>query len=136
MTDQPLTPAGSLPPTGKLFSTGANLIILLALGLASAFFMIFVVPKFQQIYIDALPGSPLPAYTRFIISARFALAIAAMGWPALGAQLLREKKPSAILWINIGILFLFLLICSSAMALVLPMVNNHGGMSDSPGAHP
>ena len=81
-----------------------------------------MVPKFEQIYKDALAGSgPLPPLTQFIITARIALAIIDLGWPILGTLLIRLQKPYAILWINIGILWTFLQFVITVIALVKPL---------------
>ena len=44
------------------------LVVLVIAGLILTFLLIFIVPKFQQIFIDALPGKPLPAVTVFVIT--------------------------------------------------------------------
>ena len=43
------------------------LVVLVIAGLILTFLLIFIVPKFQQIFQDALPGKPLPAITVFVI---------------------------------------------------------------------
>ena len=43
------------------------LVVLVIAGLILTFLLIFIVPKFQQIFQDALPGKPLPAITLFVI---------------------------------------------------------------------
>ena len=43
------------------------LIVLGIAGLILSFLLIFIVPKFQQIFKDALPGKPLPDITLFVI---------------------------------------------------------------------
>src|SRR5471032_596550 len=54
---------------GKVMS--AMIYPLVVLGIAAAiltFLLIFIVPKFQQIFQDALPGKPLPGVTLFVIA--------------------------------------------------------------------
>ncbi len=41
-------------------------VLVIAMGILS-FLLVFIVPKFQQIFKDALPGQPLPAITEFVI---------------------------------------------------------------------
>ena len=43
------------------------LVVLVIAGAILTFLLIFIVPKFQQIFSDALPGKPLPAITLFVI---------------------------------------------------------------------
>jgi len=119
-------------PERKQFWIKVSLVILFLFSAANIFLMLFIVPKFEQIFADALPGAPLPTITVFIISVRIALAIAALGWTILGSFLVWLRKPTAILWINIGILCLFLEIGITIYALILPMFMPAGGMSDAP----
>jgi type IV pilus assembly protein PilC len=44
------------------------LVVLVIAGLILCFLLVFIVPKFQQIFQDALPGVPLPGITLFVIS--------------------------------------------------------------------
>ena len=44
------------------------LVVLIIAGLILTFLLIFIVPKFQQIFNDALPGVPLPGVTLFVIA--------------------------------------------------------------------
>jgi type IV pilus assembly protein PilC len=44
------------------------LVVLVIAGAILSFLLIFIVPKFQQIYSDALPGKPLPGITMFVIN--------------------------------------------------------------------
>jgi type IV pilus assembly protein PilC len=43
------------------------LVVLVIAGAILTFLLIFIVPKFQQIFQDALPGKPLPSVTVFVI---------------------------------------------------------------------
>jgi type IV pilus assembly protein PilC len=53
---------------GKVMSAMVYpLVVLVIAGLILTFLLIFIVPKFQQIFIDALPGKPLPSVTVFVI---------------------------------------------------------------------
>jgi type IV pilus assembly protein PilC len=44
------------------------LVVLVIAGLILTFLLIFIVPKFQKIFQDALPGKPLPSVTLFVIA--------------------------------------------------------------------
>jgi type IV pilus assembly protein PilC len=44
------------------------IVVLVIAGAILTFLLIFIVPKFQQIFADALPGQPLPTVTVFVIS--------------------------------------------------------------------
>jgi hypothetical protein len=122
----------SRAPETKRFWIRVSLVILFILGVGNIFLQIFIIPKFEQIYKDALPGMQLPPLTEFIITARFALAIIDLGWPILGSFLVRLQKPYAILWINIGIIWTFLQIIITTIALFKPMISIETGISDRP----
>jgi type IV pilus assembly protein PilC len=53
---------------GKVVSAMVYPVVVLVIAAAIlTFLLIFIVPKFQQIFQDALPGKPLPAITIFVI---------------------------------------------------------------------
>ena len=53
---------------GKVVSAMVYPVVVLVIAAAIlTFLLIFIVPKFQQIFQDALPGKPLPAITLFVI---------------------------------------------------------------------
>jgi len=54
------------------------LIILFVFSAANIFLPLFIVPKFAQIFADALPGKPLPFVTEVIISAPILWALVAL----------------------------------------------------------
>lgn len=112
----------------KRFWIKFSLVSLIIISVANIYLLLFMIPKFEQIYKDALPGRQLPPLTEFIITARFALMIIALGWPILGTLLLRLQKPYAILWINIGIIWTFLQFGISFVALFMPMIGITGTM--------
>src|SRR5580692_4918022 len=92
----------------KRFWLGTSLVVLFVFGAGNIFLQLFIIPKFQQIYADALPGKQLPTITEFILTARMVLLFIAMGWPIAGALLVKLQKPYAILWINLGIIWTIL----------------------------
>ena len=54
---------------GKVLSAMVYpLVVLVIAGLILTFLLIFIVPKFQKIFEDALPGQPLPGITLFVIA--------------------------------------------------------------------
>ncbi len=53
---------------GKVVSAMVYPLVVLVIAAAIlTFLLIFIVPKFQQIFQDALPGKPLPSVTVFVI---------------------------------------------------------------------
>jgi type IV pilus assembly protein PilC len=53
---------------GKVKSAMVYPLVVLSIAvLILSFLMVVIVPKFQKIFADALPGTPLPAITRFVI---------------------------------------------------------------------
>jgi type II secretory pathway component PulF len=110
-----------------------SIVVLVGLGLINIFLSLDVVPKFQQIYQEALPGMPLPALTNFIITARYALAFVALTWPIVGIVALGRRHRAATWIINIGDLCFFLLVPVTTLALFMPMTGGMAvGMSDAP----
>ena len=114
------------------FWTGFSLGTLVVFSALDIFLLLFIVPKFEQIFADALPGKPLPTVTEFIITARIALVMIALGWPILGALLVKLQKRHAILWINVGTIWTIFQIVSAVIALYMPMASQGiYGMSDA-----
>jgi hypothetical protein len=116
----------------KRFWIKVSLVILFLFSALNVLLQLFIIPKFVQIFADALPGMPLPGITQFIITARIAFVFVALGWPILGTTLVRRQKPYAILWINIGIVWTFLQIGITIIALFKPMIGIETGISDHP----
>jgi hypothetical protein len=120
----------------KRFWIVASRVYLFGFSAVNIFLLLVVSPKFEQIFQDSLPGKPLPTVTEFILTARMALVFIALGWPILGALLIRQQKPSAILWINVGIVWTFLQFAITVIALFVPFFMPAGGMSDMPDHNP
>jgi hypothetical protein len=57
----------------------------------------------------------------FFINYRIGLALVILAWPILGALLRLWQKPFATIWINLGIVWFFLEIGTTVIALFLPM---------------
>lgn len=126
---QEQTPRPDAPKKSR-FWIKVNLGILFGLAGLNSFLMLYIVPKFEEIYQDALPGKPLPSATEFILSDRHAIAILVWLWPILCTVLGRQQKSYAIYLINLGILWYFLQIGITFHALIMPMVATETGMSD------
>jgi hypothetical protein len=108
-----------------------DLVVLIGLCALNQFLLLVVVPKFQQIFADALPGMQLSTVTEFIFTYRIALGVAILAWPVLAVLLRRRQKPYASLWINLGIIWLFLQIGITFYAIISPMIGLNGGLSDT-----
>jgi type IV pilus assembly protein PilC len=55
---------------GKVKSAMVYPVVVLSIAiLILSFLLVFIVPKFQKIFEEALPGTPLPGITRFVIGA-------------------------------------------------------------------
>ncbi len=110
-----------------------SLVILIALSAINIFLPLFIVPKFEQIYQDAIPGMPLPGITAFIIAARVSLALLALAWPIAGIVAVWQRNRAAIWIINLGYVYFFPLIGITVIALFMPMTGGIiVGMSDAP----
>jgi len=118
----------------KRFWIGVSLGLLFLFSGMNIFVQVVIIPKFQQIYADALPGMPLPGLTQFMISARVEVVFIAVAWTVVGAILLRMQKRYAKLWIYLGMMWAVLHIAINIVALFMPMVGIEDGMSDS--THP
>jgi type II secretory pathway component PulF len=109
-----------------------GLITLFGVSACCIFLTLFAIPKFEQIFADALPGKPLPLLTTFFISARMGFALINLGWPILGTYLFTKKAPGTVLWINLGILWSILQFGLTVFALFLPMTSDGiTGMSEA-----
>jgi hypothetical protein len=110
-----------------------SLITLLGLGAINIFLPLSVVPKFAQIFQDALPGKPLPGITLFMIEARIPLALIALAWPIAGIIAVWQRHRAAPWIVNLGLLFLFTLIPITVIALYMPLTDGIVvGMSEAP----
>jgi type II secretory pathway component PulF len=88
----------------------------------SIFIYLFIVPRFEQLFQDALgPDHPLPGITNFFIAARIPLALVAIIGSISGIFAYWQRYRSVIWILNLGALFLFLLIGVTVIALSMPM---------------
>jgi hypothetical protein len=120
------------PKTNRAWAI-ASLVALLGLGAINIFLPLFLVPKFERIYQDALPGRPLPEITVFIIAARFLFALVAFAWPIVGVIAVWRRQRAAIWIINLGYLYFLLAIGVTVFALFMPIGGDLiTGMPDAP----
>jgi hypothetical protein len=106
--------------------------ILIFLSGGSVFVLLSIVPKFEQIFADAFPGRPLPVLTDFLIRERLELVLFVLALPIPALVMFWRRKPYAIFWINLGIVWFFLQFGIIVYALFIPMVGIEVGMSDAP----
>jgi hypothetical protein len=102
-----------------------SVVFLFSLSAGNIFLSLYIVPKFEQIFAEALPGKPLPEVTEFVITGKFLLAIFTLCWPIITGLLIRLRKPGAIWWINIGIIWNILQISITILALFIPMIGTN-----------
>ena len=105
-----------------------SLVVLVALGGINVFLALFIVPKFEQIFQDALPGQRLPGLTEFIMEDQIPLALLAVVWPVGGIVAVWRRYRAAIWIVGIGCVFFFFLIGVTITALFQPMIAIDGGM--------
>jgi len=108
-------------PKADQFWSGVSVGILFVVSAVNLFLLLFLVPKFKEIFADALPGKQLPTITEFILAGRIALVFVALAWPIMGTILIRLQKRSAMLWIVVGTLWTILQIGITVVALIVPM---------------
>lgn len=94
---------------------------------------LLVIPQYDHIYRDVLPGQPLPALTQWILSIRQPLMIAGAVWPLLGLLLVWRLKLASMLWLNFPFILSFTQILLTLYALFQPMLGVI--TSGSVGAH-
>lgn len=109
------------------FWVGVSVGVLFVFSFANIVLVLFAVPRFEQIFADALPGKPLPSVTEFIITSRFVLLLIALGLPIAGAVLVRLKKPYAFWCINFASVWTVCQIGITILALYMPVA---GTLSD------
>lgn len=100
------------------------------------FIAAIAIPKYQQIFADALPGKPLPALTNFLNAAQSFLLVASAGWPIatiVNSCFNRHLK----IWATVSILILGLValqLIATVLGCMLPMQSDGiTGMSDQGG---
>jgi type IV pilus assembly protein PilC len=91
---------------GKVLSAMVYPLVVLVIAAAIlTFLLIFIVPKFQQIFQDALPGKPLPGVTLFVIGCsnllvtQWYLVLAAIALTVFGYKTL-SSMPAGVLFLD------------------------------------
>jgi type II secretory pathway component PulF len=108
---------------------GFGLVFLVALTLGSLFLLLQVVPKFEQIYEDALPGKPLPPLTLFVLQNRIGLALLDLGLLIVSAVCAVARDTSANLATHFALIWNLLQGVMVCVALYMPMQTLSVGMS-------
>jgi type II secretory pathway component PulF len=110
-----------------------GLITLLGLSAIHVFMFLIVVPKFERIYQEALPGMPLPGLTGFVIGGRFVLALIALVWLVAGVVAAWQRSRAATWIIRLGYVYFFPMIGVTVLALFMPFCGvSVTGMSNEP----
>jgi hypothetical protein len=126
-------PGATQPPKHRIRRrTRIGLIPLVGFSAVNVFVVSFIIPKFERIYQDALPGTPLPALTQFFFSHRILLAIVPLAWTLVGIVLVKGRKSAAIPCINLGLFWNCLQTVTVIVALFTPLFGPAGGLSDAP----
>jgi uncharacterized membrane protein YhaH (DUF805 family) len=99
------------------------IVMLVLLSIANIFITFICVPKFEQIFQDALGSRPLPGLTQWVIAGRMPLIILAVIWPIIGIATERRLKLASILWLYIPFMLSLGQIVLTIYALYLPMVS-------------
>ena len=89
-----------------------------------------IIPKFEQIYRDALPGRPLPASTLFIIDQRIPLALLTLGLIIACTIVVLKKHQAVTLLLRLTVAWFVLQTAVTIYALIIPMIGMAGGLSD------
>ncbi len=97
--------------------------------MVNIYVLVFVVPKFGQIYADALPGRPLPFLTETILAWRLAIILINVAWLVICGYLAHRRSHRSILLINLATFCNFVQVGITFAALVMPMVVTITGMS-------
>ncbi len=115
--------------TEDRFRLGLGFVVLVGFSLVNFFILLYAVPKFGEIYADALPGKPLPLVTEIILGGRLAIILFNAAWLAICGYLLRRRNRHSILLINLASICNFFEIGVTIVALMMPMVGTITGMS-------
>jgi hypothetical protein len=90
-----------------------------------------LIPFYHGLFLDALPGKPLPGMTQFVIWARILLLLLAIVLPIAAVVILfavRNHKVALIL-ATVVMVSVFLQMSLTASSLMSPMMDLMGGMS-------
>ena len=107
--------------TPDLFWTGVSLGVLLVFTAANVFVLLFIAPKFGQLYADAVPGMPLPFPTKLIFAGRFAFVALNVGWLSFCIYFARRHRAHTIWFVNVGTIWTFAQVWITIFALMQPL---------------
>ena len=108
--------------------------VLLVFTAANVFILLFVAPKFVQMYDDAVPGMPLPFLTKLIFAGRIAFVAMNVGWLAFCFYLARRHRANTIWFVNVGTIWTFAQVWVTVAALIQPLSTGPiVGMADESG---
>ena len=114
------------------FWNGLALGVLVVCSVGNVLVLIFGVPKFDEIFQDALPGKPLPPLTEVILHGRIAIAFVNLAWVIFCSVWARKQKPHAIFLTNFAIAWNIIQAVVTVIAQFMPMAGDGiTGMSDS-----
>ena len=111
------------------FWTGLSFGVLLVFSAANLFILLFIVPKFGQIFADALPGKPLPPVTVLILTGRLFILVLNVALLILCAYLTYHRSRRSILVLNLATIWNFLQVGTTIIALFMPMAGTITGMA-------
>ncbi|MGB8354388.1 MAG: hypothetical protein WCD79_10900 [Chthoniobacteraceae bacterium] len=98
-------------------------ITLIVGSLINAFVMIFIAPKFGDIFHDMLGGKPLPPVTSFILEYHMVLAALSMALPVIGVMFcLFASSTRAFVTLCVLTLVTFVQIAVTVFALFMPLI--------------
>jgi type II secretory pathway component PulF len=103
-----------------------RVVLFLLFASFNVFVAVFIIPRFEQIFQDALPGQPLPKLTQLIIFDRFSLTAFASILLVLGIFSVRRKQDN---WCAFLLFVMSVQIGITIVALFMPMVVDITGMS-------
>ena len=104
------------------------LVVLTALGVVHIVVPLFVVPKFEEILSDALPGKPLPPISALFFASRVPLMLIAGVWPVAGLVAVLKRHSTAIWIVSLGLCYFVALIPLTGIAFYLPLVTTTDGV--------
>lgn len=105
---------------------------LLLLASIPNFFVTLSIPRYRQIFADALPGKPLPLLTEILINHPFLFLLLTMALPIAGVVVISRSKRIRN-WTIAGTLLILAVGAQLALtqfAMFAPMTDLFTGMSD------
>jgi hypothetical protein len=110
---------------------------LLLLASIPNFFVTLNIPRYRQIFQDALPGKPLPLLTEILINHSTFFLLLTLAFPIAGVVIISRGK-RARNWLVAGTLLIIAVGAQLALtqfAMFAPMTDLFTGISDQTGGH-